>query len=162
MLNVVASSTKEVGLGHRHDTLEDLIGDSNWKKVVGLGMHLSTHYFANFWLIRWQGERVLQKIIKAVPERNDHQDDLWEFKKSLSEHYGTQLSKWQADFEAWEKDRSSYKNPFKVRSHGTSSLSHDPIPRTESKLASHHSSFGPLATSSRGSQLVGNFGTHPF
>ena len=107
MLNVVASSTKEMGPGHRHDMLEDLIGDSNWKKVVGLGMHSSTHYFANFWLIRWQGERVLQKIIEAVPERNDHQDDLWEFKKSLSERYGAQLSKRQADFEAWEKDRSS-------------------------------------------------------
>ena len=36
-LNAVASSTKEMGPGHRRDTLDDIIGDSNWKKVIGLG-----------------------------------------------------------------------------------------------------------------------------
>ena len=36
-LNAVASSTKEMGPGHHRDTLDDLIGDSNWKKIVGLG-----------------------------------------------------------------------------------------------------------------------------
>ncbi|KAF8425381.1 hypothetical protein L210DRAFT_989728 [Boletus edulis BED1] len=90
---------KNMGPGHRHDTLKDLIGDSNWKKVIGLG------------------KSILQKITEAVPEWNDHQDDLWEFEKSLSECYSTQLSKWQANFEAWEKDRLLCQNPFKVKSH---------------------------------------------
>lgn len=36
-LNAVASSTKEMGPGHRHNTLNDLIGDSNWKKFIGMG-----------------------------------------------------------------------------------------------------------------------------
>ena len=36
-LNATVSSTKEMGPGHRCDTLDDLIGDSNWKKLVGLG-----------------------------------------------------------------------------------------------------------------------------
>lgn len=36
-LNAVASSTKEMGPGHQRDTLDDIIGDSNWKKVIGLG-----------------------------------------------------------------------------------------------------------------------------
>ncbi|KAF8545886.1 hypothetical protein OG21DRAFT_1386139, partial [Imleria badia] len=104
-LNVVASSTKAMGPSHRRDMLEDLIGDSNWKKVIG------------------PGESILQKIIEVVPEQNDYLNDLWEFEKSLSEHYGIQLSKWQADFEAWEKDRLSYQNPFEVRSHAITQAS---------------------------------------
>lgn len=36
-LNAMASSTKEMGPGHRRDTLDDLIGDSNWKKFIGMG-----------------------------------------------------------------------------------------------------------------------------
>lgn len=36
-LNAAASSTKEMGPGHRRNTLDDLIGDSNWKKFIGLG-----------------------------------------------------------------------------------------------------------------------------
>lgn len=37
-LNAAASSTKEMGPGHRRDTLDDLIGDSNWKKFISFGM----------------------------------------------------------------------------------------------------------------------------
>ncbi|KAG0695571.1 hypothetical protein DFH29DRAFT_984920 [Suillus ampliporus] len=36
-INPVASSTKEMGPGAWRDTLDDCFGDSNWKKVVGLG-----------------------------------------------------------------------------------------------------------------------------
>lgn len=39
-INPVASSTKEMGPGARRDTLDDYFGDSNWKKVVGLGSYI--------------------------------------------------------------------------------------------------------------------------
>ena len=35
-INLVASSTKEMGPGARHDVLDDHFGHSNWKKVTGL------------------------------------------------------------------------------------------------------------------------------
>lgn len=37
MLNGVAASTREMGAGARHDTLDDHCGHSNWRKLVGLG-----------------------------------------------------------------------------------------------------------------------------
>ena len=37
-LNAVASSTKEMGPGRHRDTLDDLMGNSNWKKVVGIAV----------------------------------------------------------------------------------------------------------------------------
>ena len=39
-LNAAASSTKDMGPGHRRDTLDDYMGDWNWKKLVRLGLFL--------------------------------------------------------------------------------------------------------------------------
>lgn len=36
-INPAAQSTKEMGLGSRHDTLDDHFGDWNWKKMIKLG-----------------------------------------------------------------------------------------------------------------------------
>ncbi len=36
-LNPVANSTKEMGPGGRHDTLDDHIAHHNWRKLAGLG-----------------------------------------------------------------------------------------------------------------------------
>lgn len=38
MLNPLANSTKEMGPGSRHDTLDDHLADLNWRKITGLGM----------------------------------------------------------------------------------------------------------------------------
>ena len=39
-LNAAALSTKDMGPGHRRDTLDDYMGDWNWKKLVRLGLFL--------------------------------------------------------------------------------------------------------------------------
>ncbi|KAG2136341.1 uncharacterized protein EDB93DRAFT_1254002 [Suillus bovinus] len=39
-INHVATSTKEMGLGARQDTLDDHFGDWNWKKITSLGICL--------------------------------------------------------------------------------------------------------------------------
>jgi hypothetical protein len=36
-INHLVSSTKEMGPGHRHDTLDDHWGNRNWQKVKGMG-----------------------------------------------------------------------------------------------------------------------------
>jgi hypothetical protein len=42
-INPAAMSTKEMGEGSRHDTIDDLFGDWNYRKVMGLGT-LSPHH----------------------------------------------------------------------------------------------------------------------
>ncbi|KAG9311391.1 hypothetical protein JVU11DRAFT_8502 [Chiua virens] len=103
-LNPVASSTKEMGPGHRRDTLDDLIGDSNWKKFIGMGT------------------TILRKLIEAIPERNEHQEDLEEFEHSLAGQYGGQLAKWREQVEAWEED-ASQPNPFEIKSNSITQAS---------------------------------------
>ena len=112
-LNAVVSSTKEMGPGHRQDTLDDLIGDSNWKKTIGLGRHVNPRLRSYLHQI---GASILRKIIEAIPERNEHEEDLREFERSLSAHYAKELARWKEDVEAWEQDMSR-PNPFEVKSH---------------------------------------------
>ena len=35
--NLYAASTKQQNGGHRHDTLDDMMGDHNWRKIVAMG-----------------------------------------------------------------------------------------------------------------------------
>ncbi|KAI6008022.1 hypothetical protein EDC04DRAFT_2871559 [Pisolithus marmoratus] len=68
-INPIGSSTKVMGPGHHHDTIDDFFGDWNWKKTIALGS-----------IILW-------KI-------SEHQEDFEELKKSLSIKYPEQLSLW--------------------------------------------------------------------
>ena len=63
----------------------------------------------------YTGESLLRKLIEAVPERNEHQDDLREFESSLSARYATQLAQWKKDMEEWENDMTK-PNPFEIKS----------------------------------------------
>lgn len=40
MTNGAAASTKEMGPGARHDTLDDHCGHGNWQKLIGLGENM--------------------------------------------------------------------------------------------------------------------------
>ena len=42
--NQVAYSTREMGPGSRHDTLEDHFGSANWQKFVGIGREFDIVY----------------------------------------------------------------------------------------------------------------------
>lgn len=57
----------------------------------------------------------MRKLIEAVPERNEHQEDLQEFENSLNARYATQLAQWKMDIEAWKNDMAQ-PNPFEVKS----------------------------------------------
>ncbi|EIW81308.1 hypothetical protein CONPUDRAFT_153858 [Coniophora puteana RWD-64-598 SS2] len=94
-INPVATSTKEMGHGHRIDTLDDYFGDWNWKKLVGLGELLS------------------RRLVDAIKQRNIHVADLTGFEDSLP---SDQLQKWRAELALWETDPDSNENPFDDKS----------------------------------------------
>ncbi|KAG2743901.1 hypothetical protein P692DRAFT_20878551 [Suillus brevipes Sb2] len=80
-INPVASSTKVMGPGCRHDTLDDHFGDWNWKKTVGLGTSL------------------LYKMKDALAEKAAHALAFEEFDAVITpEHH----SVWLAEMQAWE------------------------------------------------------------
>ncbi|EIW79765.1 hypothetical protein CONPUDRAFT_34829, partial [Coniophora puteana RWD-64-598 SS2] len=94
-INPVATSTKEMGPGHRIDTLDDYFGDWNWKKVIGLG------------------ELLKRRLEEAIPASKTHTADLKEFEASLPP--GT-LQTWRKEMVNWESDPDGNQNPFESRS----------------------------------------------
>ncbi|KAG1846964.1 hypothetical protein C8R48DRAFT_750553 [Suillus tomentosus] len=97
-INRVANSTKEMGPGARHDTLDDHFGHHNWRKFVGLGLSLR------------------KKLITAVKERDRQQAAFPEFNLAVGMAYQNQ---WTAMVESWEADKTQ-PNPLTTREHGVS------------------------------------------
>ena len=121
-INAAASSTKDMGPGHRRDTLDDYFGDWNWKKLVKLGVLPFMHGL-------WRaypciGSSILRKIKEAIPERNEHQGDFEELTQSLEHKFPEQLVKWKRQVEEWEAD-STKPNPFEVKSTGVRRIKHN-------------------------------------
>ncbi|KAG1721861.1 uncharacterized protein EDB91DRAFT_1210239 [Suillus paluster] len=92
-INRIASSTKEMGLGTRRDTLDNHFGDWNWKKVTALGQTL------------------LKKMVEAVKWAREHSEALAELEKTIQPAL---IAQWKAEVEAWEEDNSS-PNPLESR-----------------------------------------------
>ncbi|KAG1866481.1 hypothetical protein C8R48DRAFT_747671 [Suillus tomentosus] len=92
-INRVATSTKEMGLGSRRDTLDDHFGDWNWKKVTALGRTL------------------LRKISDAVKWKREHGEGLAELERTIQPML---ILQWRKEVEAWEED-GSQRNPFESR-----------------------------------------------
>ncbi|KAG6370267.1 hypothetical protein JVT61DRAFT_12215 [Boletus reticuloceps] len=88
--NHVASSTKEMGPGARHDHLDNHFGDSNWKKRM---------------LLRCT---MLRKMVEAVLRAEAHRQELKEFEKTIVPE---QLERWHTEYEEWEEKKSK-SNPF--------------------------------------------------
>ncbi|KAJ7584013.1 hypothetical protein C8J56DRAFT_1005179 [Mycena floridula] len=86
----VTMSTREMGPGHRHDTLDDHWHDWNWRKIVALGKLLA------------------RRRVEAAAERVVQEEAYGNF----SNNQLAQLSEWRAKVEAWEED-SSKPNPYK-------------------------------------------------
>ncbi|KAG1726729.1 uncharacterized protein EDB91DRAFT_1061499 [Suillus paluster] len=95
-INPVASSTKEMGPGAQQETLDDYFGDSNWKKVVGLGVTM------------------LRKMKDALPEQENHCEAFEDLNDGLRGEYGATLEQWREQVEAWEHD-AAQPNPFEQK-----------------------------------------------
>ncbi|KAF8065144.1 hypothetical protein FPV67DRAFT_1671429 [Lyophyllum atratum] len=89
-INPVATSTREMGPGHRRDTLDDHFGDWNWKKTCLMGVTL------------------LRKIKEAVKEANEHHSLHAEFEAGLDKE---SVDDWRLQLSRWEVNHTQ-KNPY--------------------------------------------------
>ncbi|KAL5492982.1 hypothetical protein ACEPAI_4430 [Sanghuangporus weigelae] len=82
-INGIATSTREMAPGLRHETLNDHWGAWNWKKILGFG-----DYF-------------LRKLVEAVEWHSIHQKA---FESSSTTVSPTAIAKWSAMISAWNAD----------------------------------------------------------
>ncbi|KAJ7736393.1 hypothetical protein B0H14DRAFT_3097541 [Mycena olivaceomarginata] len=92
----VATSTREMGPGARHDTLDDHWGHWNWQKLIGLGALIKKQFLA------------------AIVERNNQRASLETFTANQLEH----VPQWKAEVEAFEAD-STKPNPYQIPKSGS-------------------------------------------
>ncbi|KAJ8695381.1 hypothetical protein PTI98_007984 [Pleurotus ostreatus] len=91
MINPAANSTKEMGAGSRHNTLDDLFSHHNWMKTTGLGLSLRRKY------------RI------AVVEAKRHKELFEEFSESVDNP--ELIKSWTEMIQDWEQDKSK-PNPY--------------------------------------------------
>ncbi|KAJ3818660.1 hypothetical protein F5880DRAFT_1625934 [Lentinula raphanica] len=99
-LGPIASSTRDMGPGSRHGTMNDHFGHWNWVKLTGLGSLLRKRYRT------------------AVQEMNIHRDNLKEFTEGKGPYtlkWETMIKDWEAELEKPENARNkSVVNPYEV------------------------------------------------
>ncbi|TFK59939.1 hypothetical protein BDN72DRAFT_780066 [Pluteus cervinus] len=97
-INPVALSTCEMGPGSRRDTINDHLGDWNWKKTHTMGTTL------------------LRKIKTAVEESKEHTLLFHRYDLGLrsQKKMAKNVDKWELELIAWQQD-STQRNPFEVR-----------------------------------------------
>ncbi|KAH7903922.1 hypothetical protein BJ138DRAFT_1188251 [Hygrophoropsis aurantiaca] len=82
-INPVAMSTRLMGPGAHHDTLDDHWGAWNWRKTVGLGQHL------------------LKKMREALPMKAKHRA----LHKALTTTFPAEtITEWRATIDQWQED----------------------------------------------------------
>ncbi|KAJ7070422.1 hypothetical protein B0H15DRAFT_807086 [Mycena belliarum] len=86
----VATSTREMGPGSRHDTLDDHWSHWNWQKLVRLGVLLK------------------KRLLTAIPERNFQQEVF----QTFTENQLDNVSAWKAMVVAFEADPTK-PNPYR-------------------------------------------------
>ncbi|KAI0037647.1 hypothetical protein FA95DRAFT_1506726, partial [Auriscalpium vulgare] len=95
-INGAAASTKEMGPGGRHDTVDDHCGHANWRKVVGLGPTL------------------LRRMKAGLAQATEQGDIYTEFTKSLELDHPEKLAEWRKQIDEWEvhgRGPNPYKKP---------------------------------------------------
>jgi hypothetical protein len=102
--NGAATSTKMMGVGTRHATLEDLFGYHNWRRLV------STR--------RLLGKRMAENI----KEGQVHRDAFEAFDSALREKAPEMVEGWRKWVDAWESKQHTYgtESPFELKEKGES------------------------------------------
>ncbi|KAI0055821.1 hypothetical protein BV25DRAFT_1921506 [Artomyces pyxidatus] len=93
-MNGAAASTKEMGPGSRHSTLDDHCGHSNWRKFVGM-----------LQLLR-------RRLTVAIKEASEHCDIYTDFTDALTTDHPETMRAWQEEIQGWEQAPEGRENPY--------------------------------------------------
>ena len=105
-INLAALSTREMGPGARHLTLDDSWNWWNWKKILGMGMTDSV--LSPFTNDEIQGNLLLRNLLKALAMKDKHSAVNKKFDAILTEDL---RQEWADMISQWERDKMA-PNPY--------------------------------------------------
>ncbi|KII88031.1 hypothetical protein PLICRDRAFT_112159, partial [Plicaturopsis crispa FD-325 SS-3] len=88
-----ASSTREMGPGHRRDTLDDFCSYANWLKILGMG------------------SLFLRRMVEAIPEAVAHRQAFEDFEEGLRAERPGEIEKWEEMVARWDENPEE-PNPY--------------------------------------------------
>ncbi|KAG8216254.1 hypothetical protein J3R82DRAFT_8297 [Butyriboletus roseoflavus] len=131
-INLVASSTKEMGPGSRRDTLDDFFSDWNWKKTISLSKSSCiTLDLERLTSCVVQDDALLTKMKEAVMQKHQQHAALQELEAALPPR---RVSQWTTEVEAWEANQEVL-NPYRCKQEVvTQAKIHLELAKEEAKL----------------------------
>lgn len=104
-MNALTASTREMGPGNRHETLDDHWGSWNWQKIVKLGAFFNVIYY----LLHTDAELgvfLLRKLKEAISNHSKQQAQFAELLETCSESGLAKIVDWDLSIQLWEEDHS--------------------------------------------------------
>ncbi len=104
-MNALTPSTREMGPGNRHETLDDHWAAWNWQKILKLGM--SFNFFNTMYSLQYTesklGTFLLRKLKGAIVNHARQQEQFAELQDACSTE---KIKEWDAAIQQWEDDHS--------------------------------------------------------
>ncbi|KAG6821644.1 hypothetical protein H0H92_001692, partial [Tricholoma furcatifolium] len=85
-----------MGPGSRHDTLDDFIGFSNFRKTVDYG------------------DTLLRSLVQAIPDAIMHHQAFTAFTHGLRKEHAHTLVEWERQVREWEHNKLRNKDPYLI------------------------------------------------
>lgn len=106
-MNALTASTREMGPGNRHETLDDHWGAWNWQKILKLGTSINTIYCFHHANTK-AGVFLLRKLKDALANHTRQQAQFAELLDACSESGSKKIEGWDRAIRLWEED---HRNP---------------------------------------------------
>ncbi len=104
-MNALTASTREMGPGNRHETLDDHWASWNWQKIRKLGTYFNIIYTYQCTDIKL-GVFLLRKLKDAIVNHAQQQSQFSELLDACSEPGSAKIEKWNALIHEWEEDHT--------------------------------------------------------
>lgn len=113
-INPISMSTREMGEGSRHDTINDHALAWNWRKITNFGEYISLISMLML-LTSITGKKFELQLKKACVMHTEHRQIFEQFNTTFSEEI---TAVWKKMVEDWDVDKTN-KNPYQEPEAGT-------------------------------------------
>ncbi len=115
-INALTASTREMGPGNKHETLNDHWASWNWQKVRKLGTHFNIIYTFQCTDVKL-GVFLLQKLKDVIGNHAQQQVQFLELLDTCSESGSAKIKQWDTLIHEWEEDHTKV-DPYDESEYG--------------------------------------------
>jgi hypothetical protein len=114
LINGIATSVREMGPGHRLDSIDSHMGHHNFRKQCRMrsSIHLVLHFY--LMLIILAGDTLARRLLEAIPMSEDLYQEFALLNQAVRARDETVLATWEAEYTAWVNGDHTGVCPFET------------------------------------------------